>query len=104
MAGVSAPARDVVPTDPGDPHGAAFGAMLLPLVITSILGGALLALAGGSVPGRIAGLAVFSAGGGAALAAAALGRPSVLPRHYYAPPAGHPPLGPARAANLTRLR
>jgi hypothetical protein len=84
MAGVRAPVRDVVPTDPGDPHGAAFGAMLLPLVITSILGGALLALAVGSVPGRIAGLAVFSAGGGAAVAATAMGWLSILPGNYAA--------------------
>ncbi len=72
MAGAKPPARDVVPTDRSDPHGAAFGAMLLPLVITSILGGALLVLAVGSVPGRIAGLVLFSVGGGAALAATAV--------------------------------
>jgi hypothetical protein len=84
MAGVRAPVRDVVPTGRGDPHGAAFGAMLLPLVITSILGGALLALAVGSVPGRVAGLAVFSAGGGAALAATGMGWLSILPGNYYA--------------------
>jgi len=103
MAGVSAPARDVVPTDPGDPHGAAFGAMLLPLVITSILGGALLALAVGSVPGRIAGLAVFSAGGGAALAAAAMGWLSNLPGNYYATAAIMALIVLAVAATVTGL-
>jgi hypothetical protein len=58
--------------------------MLLPLVITSILGGALLVLAVGSVPGRVAGLALFSAGGGAALAATAKGWLSILPGNYDA--------------------
>lgn len=84
MAGAKPPALDVVPADRSDPHGAAFGAMLLPLVITSILGGALLVLAVGSVPGRIAGLALFSVGGGAALAAMAGSWLSILPGSYYA--------------------
>jgi hypothetical protein len=83
MAGVRPPVRDVVPIDQNDPRGAAFGAMLLPLVITSIIGGALLVLAVGSVPGRLAGLAVFSAGSGAALAAATTSWLSILPGGYY---------------------
>jgi hypothetical protein len=58
-AGVSSPVRDVVPADPNDPHGAAFAAMLLPLVITSIIAGVVLTLLVGSVPGRLAGLALF---------------------------------------------
>ncbi|MGD0705466.1 MAG: hypothetical protein ABSA02_36985 [Trebonia sp.] len=71
MAGVSSPVRDIAPIDSNDPRGAAFGAMLLPLVVTSIMAGALLTLMISAVPWRLAGLAVFTIGGGAALAAAA---------------------------------
>ncbi len=102
-AGVRPPVRDVVPADPGDPRGAAFGAMLLPLVITSILGGALLLLGVGSVPGRIAGLAVFSMGGGAALAAAATSWLSILPGDYYANAAIIGLIALAVAATVTGL-
>jgi hypothetical protein len=77
------PVHDVVPADPHDPHGAAFGAMLLPLVVTSILAGALLTLTVGSAAGRLAGLGLFAAGGGAALAAVARSWLAVLPGDYY---------------------
>jgi hypothetical protein len=50
---------------------AAFGAMLLPPVVTSIMAGALLTLMISAVPWRLARLAVFTIGGGAAIAAAA---------------------------------
>jgi hypothetical protein len=84
LAKARSPVRDVVPADVHDPHGATFGAMLLPLVVTSILAGALLALTVGSVPGKLAGLGLFAAGGGAALAAVAKSWLAVLPGGYYA--------------------
>jgi hypothetical protein len=37
--GSAVPVQDVVPTDPDDPIGAAFGAAVLPLVMTSVAGG-----------------------------------------------------------------
>lgn len=83
LAGARSPVRDIVSTGPNDPHGAAFGAMLLPLVITSILAGSLLTLTVGSVPWRLAGLAVFTIGGGAALAAVARTWLAILPASYY---------------------
>lgn len=84
LAKARSPVQDVVPADPHDPHGAAFGAMLLPLVVTSILAGALLTLTVGSAAGRLAGLALFAVGGGAALAAVAKTWLAVLPGGYYA--------------------
>jgi hypothetical protein len=55
-----APVLDVVPSDPDDPRGAAFGTAFLPLALTAVLAGALMFLL---VPGRaarIAGLLTFS--------------------------------------------
>ncbi len=45
--------------------------MPLPPVVTSIMAGALLTLMISAVPWRLAGLALFTIGGGAAIAAAA---------------------------------
>ena len=84
MSGVIPPVRDVVPIDPHDPHGAAFGSMLLPLVITGIIAAVLLTLLAGSVPWRLAGLAAFAVGGGAATVAIAQSWLSVLPGQHYA--------------------
>ncbi len=83
MAGVSSPVRDIVPIDSNDPRGAAFGAMLLPLVVTSIMAGALLTLMISAVPWRLAGLAVFTIGGGTALAAAAKIWLGIFPGGYF---------------------
>ena len=83
MAGVSSPVRDIVPIDSNDPRGAAFGAMLLPLVVTSIIAGALLTLMISAVPWRLAGLALFTIGGAAALAAAAKIWLGIFPGGYF---------------------
>lgn len=72
-AGVSSPVRDIVPVDSNDPRGPAFGAMLLPLVVTSIIAGALLTLMLSAVAWRLARLALFTIGGAAALARPATG-------------------------------
>jgi hypothetical protein len=84
MTGARTPVRDIVPIDRNDPRGAAFSSMLLPLVITSIIAGLLLTRATSSVRGRLAGLALFGAGAGAVLAAAAGSWLSILPGNYYA--------------------
>ena len=84
MSGVASPARDVVPADTNDPHGAAFAALLLPLVITSIIAGVALTLLVGSAPWRLAGLGVFAVGGGAVTAAIAQSWLLVLPGAYDA--------------------
>jgi hypothetical protein len=83
MAGVRSPVRDIVPIDSNDPRGAAFGAMLLPLVVTSIIAGALLTLMITAVPWRLAGLALFTIGGAAALAAAAKIWLGIFPGGYF---------------------
>jgi len=62
---------------------AAFGAMLLPPVVTRIMAGALLTLMISAVPWRLAGLAVFTIGGGAALAAAAKIWLGIFPGGYF---------------------
>ena len=83
-SGVRSPVRDVVSADPNDPHGAAFAAMLLPLVITSIIAGVVLTLMVGSALWRLLGLGLFALGGGAATAAIAQSWLSVLPGGYDA--------------------
>ena len=62
---------------------AAFGAMLLPPVVTRIMAGALLTLMISAVPWRLAGLAVFTIGGGAAIAAAAKIWLGIFPGGYF---------------------
>ena len=55
------PVVDVVPTDADDPRGAGFAAGFLPLVLTSMAAGILLAAAVGSRRARLAGIGVFAA-------------------------------------------
>lgn len=83
MSGARSPARDVVPADPHDPRGAAFAALATPLVITSVIAGVVLTLLVGSARWRLAGLALFAVGGGAATAAIARSWLAVLPGTYY---------------------
>jgi hypothetical protein len=77
-----APVLDVVPSDPDDPRGAAFGTAFLPLALTAVLAGALMFLL---VPGRaarIAGLLTFSVLAGLAAAAVQQYWLGVLPGDY----------------------
>jgi hypothetical protein len=77
-----APVLDVVPSDPDDPRGAAFGTAFLPLALTAVLAGALMFLL---VPGRaarIAGLLTFSVLAGLAAAAVQQCWLGVLPGDY----------------------
>lgn len=78
------PVQDVVPGDGDDPRGAAFGSMVLPLVMSGIVAGVLLTLLVSSIGWRIAGLAGFAILGGSATAAIAQTGLSVLPGSYLA--------------------
>jgi hypothetical protein len=84
LAGVKPPVTDVVPGDPHDPYGAAFGFSLLPLVITSIIAGVMLSLLVASGPLRLAGLIAFALAGGAVTAAIMRTWLSILPARYVA--------------------
>ncbi|WP_433598992.1 hypothetical protein ACQPXH_25300 [Nocardia sp. CA-135953] len=65
LSGVPAtPVEDVVAADPDDPRGTAFGAMVLPLVISGIAAGVVLSLLIPSVGGRAIGLITFGIAGG----------------------------------------
>jgi hypothetical protein len=59
--GAPLPVVDVVPTDADDPRGAGFAAGFLPLVLTSMAAGILLAAAVASRWARLAGMGVFAA-------------------------------------------
>ncbi|MFC9966582.1 hypothetical protein ACFVH4_20335 [Nocardia ignorata] len=60
----SVPVEDVIASDPDDPRGAGFGAMVLPLVMSGIAAGVLLTLAVSTLGARLAGLATFGIVGG----------------------------------------
>ncbi|WP_433680004.1 hypothetical protein [Nocardia sp. CA-119907] len=60
----AAPVEDVVAADPDDPRGTAFGAMVLPLVMSGIAAGVLLSLLIPAVGGRTIGLITFGIAGG----------------------------------------
>jgi hypothetical protein len=83
LSGRTAPApQDVVAADRDDPRGAAFAALILPLVMSGVAGGLLLTFGTGSAGGRAAGLVVFAAGAGLASAAIVQTGLSVLPGPY----------------------
>jgi hypothetical protein len=85
LSGHPAPApEDVVPADPDDPRGAAFGALVLPLVMSSLVGGVLLALLVSAASWRLVGLVAFAAGGGLVAAAIVGAWLSVVPGSYLA--------------------
>ncbi|WP_063040852.1 hypothetical protein [Nocardia pseudovaccinii] len=60
----AAPVEDVVAADPDDPRGTAFGAMVLPLVMSGIAAGVVLSLLIPSVGGKAIGLITFGIAGG----------------------------------------
>ncbi|WP_433622981.1 hypothetical protein [Nocardia sp. CA-120079] len=65
LSGVPAtPVEDVVAADPDDPRGTAFGAMVLPLVMSGIAAGVVLSLLIPSVGGKAIGLITFAIAGG----------------------------------------
>jgi hypothetical protein len=85
-AGLSpdAPVRDIVPVDPDDPRGAAFGAGFLPLAITSLLAGVLVYLFVPRRSARLIALGSFAALAGVAGAAVQIGWLGILPGDYWA--------------------
>ncbi|MGV9817789.1 hypothetical protein [Nocardia xishanensis] len=78
----AAAVEDVVAADPDDPRGAAFGAMVLPLVMAGIAAGVLLSLLVPTVGGKAAGLVGFGLFGGLLSMAIVQGWLSVLPGSY----------------------
>ncbi|MFX0579482.1 hypothetical protein [Nocardia nepalensis] len=60
----AAPVEDVVAADPDDPRGTAFGAMVLPLVMSGIAAGVVLSLLIPAVGGKAIGLVTFGIAGG----------------------------------------
>jgi hypothetical protein len=78
------PVRDVVPVDPDDPRGAAFGAGFLPLAITSLLAGVLVFFFVPRRSARLVALTTFAALAGVAGAAVQIGWLGILPGDYWA--------------------
>ncbi|WP_327113932.1 hypothetical protein OHB12_32945 [Nocardia sp. NBC_01730] len=74
--------EDVVAADSDDPRGTAFGAMVLPLVMSGIAAGVLFALLIPAVGGQVIGLATFSVAGGLLSMAIIQGWMSVVPGSY----------------------
>ncbi|MGQ4619919.1 hypothetical protein [Nocardia sp. R7R-8] len=74
--------EDVVAADSDDPRGAAFGAMVLPLVMSGIAAGVLLALLMPSIGGKVLGLVTFGVVGGLLGMAIIQGWLSVVPGSY----------------------
>lgn len=78
----AAPVEDVVAADIDDPRGAAFGAMVLPLVMSGIAAGVLLSLLVPTVGGRVTGLVTFAIAGGLLSMVIIQGWMSVVPGDY----------------------
>ncbi|MEU4342871.1 hypothetical protein AB0H00_16610 [Nocardia sp. NPDC023852] len=74
--------EDVVAADSDDPRGAAFGAMVLPLVMSGLAAGVLLALLIPAVGGKVIGLVTFGVAGGLLSMAIIQGWMSVVPGSY----------------------
>ncbi|WP_063049188.1 hypothetical protein [Nocardia arthritidis] len=74
--------EDVVAADSDDPRGTAFGAMVLPLVMSGIAAGVLLSLLIPGIGGKVIGLATFGVAGGLLGMAIIQGWMSVVPGSY----------------------
>ena len=64
----TAEVTDVVPASAADPHGAAFTSMVLPVVMSSLIGGVLLTIKLPHLRERVLGTTLFALGGGASVA------------------------------------
>ncbi|MEV0032099.1 hypothetical protein [Nocardia sp. NPDC050793] len=85
LSGVpEAAVEDVVASDPDDPNGGGFAAMVLPLVVSSLAAGYLLALAVPSIGARMVGLAIYAFGAGLSSAVVVRGWLSLAPGSYLA--------------------
>ncbi|MFF0493573.1 hypothetical protein ACFYTQ_31520 [Nocardia sp. NPDC004068] len=78
----SALIEDIVPADSHDPRGAAFGAMVLPLVMAGIAAGALLSLLIPILAARVAGLFTFAVAAGLLSMSVVQGWLDILPGSY----------------------
>ncbi|WP_194819153.1 hypothetical protein [Nocardia sp. XZ_19_385] len=83
-APAAAAVEDVVAADPDDPRGGAYGAMVLPLVMSGIAGGVLLSLLVSTVTGRLVGLVTFGIAGGLLSMLIIQGWMSIVPGPYLA--------------------
>ncbi|MFG3618088.1 hypothetical protein [Nocardia sp. NPDC047654] len=81
-AAPAARVEDVVAADSDDPRGTAFGAMVLPLVMSGIAAGVLLSLLIPGIGGKVIGLATFGVAGGLLGMAIIQGWMSVVPGSY----------------------
>ncbi|WP_225727159.1 MULTISPECIES: hypothetical protein [unclassified Nocardia] len=83
LSGVpQAKVADIVPAAEKDPRGTAFGAMVLPLVMSGIAAGVLLSLLIPAVGARLVGLVTFGVAGGLLSMAIVQGWMSVVPGSY----------------------
>lgn len=83
-AAPAATVTDIVPASPADPRGAAFTSMVLPLVMSSLIGGVLLTIKLPRLRERLLGILMFALGGGAAVALIAGHAVAFLPGSYLA--------------------
>ncbi|WP_328403902.1 hypothetical protein [Nocardia sp. NBC_00403] len=84
LSGASAASvEDVVGTDPDDPNGGGFAAMTLPLVVSSLAVGYLLALVVPWMRARLVGLATYAVAAGLSSTAIVAGWLSLLPGPYF---------------------
>jgi hypothetical protein len=83
-AGAAVPVRDVVPVDPDDARGAAFGVAFLPLAITSLLAGVLVFLLVRRRAARVTALVTFGVLAGLAGAAVQQAWLGIVPGDYFA--------------------
>jgi hypothetical protein len=84
FAGRPVPVVDVVPTDPDDPHGAGFASGFLPLTMTSLVAGTLLAFLVRRRGARVLGLVAYAAFAGAVGATVLQSWLGVLPGDFLA--------------------
>jgi hypothetical protein len=82
--GRAVPVQDVVPAAAGDPRGAGLAAALLPLVLTSLAAGALLAFAVRGRPARVLGILTYAVLAGLAVTAIVQLWLDALPGDYLA--------------------
>jgi hypothetical protein len=82
--GRAVPVQDVVPAAAGDPRGAALASALLPLILTSLVAGALLAVAVGGRATRVLGVLAYAALAGLAATAIVQWWLDALPGDYLA--------------------
>ncbi|GAA5069888.1 hypothetical protein [Nocardia callitridis] len=77
-----APVQDLVPADPDDPRGVAFGVAVLPLVMSGLAAGVLLSLLVPSIGAKALGLGAFAVTAGLLSMAIVQGWLSLLPGAY----------------------